>query len=129
MLSLVQKPRKPMTAARQASRVARLESKLATLLSQLTKERELLDQLTKADPIVGYQCAHYLTHQTFVNENWIGLYLTPHKWQAQSAACSDSGKSGFPATTSDLVCVAVHQSELEDIKPKHTNIQDFRVSG
>lgn len=125
MLSLVQKTqRKPMTAERQAARVARLEAKLASLRAQLEQERELLAQLTsESDPIVGYQCAHYLTHQTFKNERWIGLYLTPDKWRAESAACADSGKVGFQATTSDLICVSVHQSQLEDIKAKHTNIK------
>ena len=125
MLSLVQKPpRKPMTAKRQAARVAQLESKLATLRSQLEHERELLDQLTsEADPIVGYQCAHYLVHQTFEKEKWIGLYLTPDKWRAQAAACAESGVLGLKATTSDLVCVSVHQSELEVIRTKHTNIK------
>ena len=126
MLSLVQKPHKPMTAARQAARVARLQAKLVIIRDQLEEELKLLDQLTSEnDPIVGYQCAHYLTHQTFENERWIGLYLTPDRWRAQAAACADSGKVGFQATTSDLVCVSVHQSELESVLAKHTNIRRF----
>jgi hypothetical protein len=127
MLIMTQEPRrKPITVKRQVARVARLETKLATLQSQLEQERALLDQLTsESDPIVGYQCAHYLTHQTFENEKWIGLYLTPDKWLAQSAACEDSGKLGFPATSSDLICKSVHKSELEQVITKHTRVRKF----
>lgn len=126
MLALVQRPVRPVTAKRQAAKVARLEARLTALRSQLEQERELLNQLTSEDDlIVGYQCAHYLSHQTFENEGWIGLYLTPDKNLAKSAACEDSGKVGFQATSSDLVCISVHQSQLESVVTKHTNIRRF----
>lgn len=126
MLSLVQKPIRPVNTKRQAAKVARLEARLTSLMDQLAQERELLDQLrAEEDPIVGYQCAHYLMHQTFENERWIGLYLTSDRNLAKTAACNDSGKMGFQATSSDLVCISVQKSQLEGVLAKHTNIRRF----
>lgn len=75
------------------------------------------------DPIVAYQCAHYLSHEVFGNEKWIGLYITGSRQQAMYEACHDSGKVGFTATSSDLICISVTLSELEAVKAKHTNIR------
>jgi hypothetical protein len=81
------------------------------------------------DPVVAYQCAHYLTHETSQGEKWIGLYLTRSRQQAIYEACRDSGTVGFTATSSDIICVSVTQSELEAVKAKHTNIRTLTEWG
>jgi hypothetical protein len=65
------------------------------------------------DPIVAYRVKHYFY------ESWIGLFETPHQWEALNRAVAAGKVKGFTYTTKDFDAMPVRKSELEKIRAIH----------